>query len=334
MRLVLAALSAIAALAAGAKSHAHESRPLYIEITETAPGDVSLKWITPASVAYSDMPTLSLGPPCERLAGAQSPARQGAQRYRCDGGPGGVRVEIAYPLFQSVDHALARVAYADGRTQTAVLDPSKDVWEIPAEATFAALARSYLTLGVEHILGGVDHLLFLTGLLFIASDVRRTIVTVTGFTLAHSLTLIATALDIVRVSVPATEAVIALSIVFLASEIARGDRTTLAWRRPALVASTFGLVHGAGFAAALGEIGLPQTEKVGALLFFNLGVELGQLGVVALVFAVILALKTFAASAFERIRDDARIPLAAAYALGVVSAAWFIERAARALTPA
>ncbi|NWG92876.1 MAG: HupE/UreJ family protein, partial [Parvularculaceae bacterium] len=154
-----------------------------------------------------------------------------------------------------------------------------------------------------------------------------------GFTIAHSVTLALVALGLLRVSVPAVEAVIALSIVFLATEIARGDKTTLAWRRPVLVASAFGLAHGAGFAAALGEVGLPKTETLGALLFFNLGVEAGQVAIIAAVFAMLFAVRR----AVPIIAALLRLGLfrrAGGYALGVVSGYWFIERAAALIEPA
>jgi hypothetical protein len=164
--------------------------------------------------------------------------------------------------------------------------------------------------------------------LVLARTPRRVLLTATGFTIAHSLTLALVALDVVRVSIPAVETLIAFSIVFVASEIARGEKATLSWRRPIIVAMTFGLLHGAGFAAALAEIGLPQTEKPAALLFFNLGVEAGQ---------VMLAIAAFAAFWLgRRALDASRLaPLTApaferlaGYALGIVSAYWFIERGA------
>ncbi len=208
--------------------------------------------------------------------------------------------------------------------RTAILKPDETSWVLPEPQSFAGVARSYFIIGVEHIAFGVDHLLFLAGLLFIAGTFHRAIVTATGFTLAHSLTLALVALDVIRVSVPAVEAVIALSIVFLAAEIARGDRTTIAWRHPAFVASAFGLIHGAGFAAALSEIGLPAGEKVSALLFFNLGVEAGQIAIILGVFGALAAASRYLqaparGAAFAR-------PLG--YALGVVAAFWFIERTA------
>ena len=215
--------------------------------------------------------------------------------------------------------------FDDGQTRSIILDPGQVVWRIPAPETFASVIKDYFALGAEHIFGGIDHLLFLAGLLYIAGTLRRILITVTGFTLAHSITLFLVALDVIRVSVPAVETVIALSIVMLACEIARNDRTTLTWRRPLLVACGFGLVHGAGFAAALTETGLPQTEKISALLFFNLGVEAGQLLIIAVVFTGLWAVSRLYRS-LPRAYENQQLRLVFSYTLGIVSAFWFVER--------
>jgi hydrogenase/urease accessory protein HupE len=178
---------------------------------------------------------------------------------------------------------------------------------------------TYLLLGVEHILLGFDHLLFVLGLVLLIRRPRAVVVTVTAFTLAHSLTLAATTLGLVMVARKPVEVCIALSIVFLAREIVR-QRESLARRLPALVALVFGLLHGFGFAAALAEIGLPEGEIPPALLAFNLGVEAGQLLVVAGAMAVLALVARLRAPLLPPLR------LAAGYALGVVASAWLIER--------
>ena len=224
---------------------------------------------------------------------------------------------------------LIRATFENGEARTAVLTPEETMWMVPAPASFGGVARSYFVIGVEHILFGLDHLLFLAGLLVIAGNFRRAIVTATGFTIAHSLTLALVALDVIAVPVAAVEATIALSIVFLAAEIARGNRGTLAWRRPALIASAFGLVHGAGFAAALSEIGLPATEKTAALLFFNLGVEAGQVAIILLVFGALAAVRRLPVlPRIEEIGGGRGASRILAYALGAVAAFWFVERTA------
>jgi hydrogenase/urease accessory protein HupE len=186
-------------------------------------------------------------------------------------------------------------------------------------------------LGVRHILEGYDHLLFLMCLMLIARTGRRILITITGFTIAHSITLALSALGVVRVPIPAVEAAIALSIVFLAVEIVRGDPNSLTYRYPIAVSSSFGLLHGFGFAAVLGETGLPQTEIPAALLFFNLGVELGQ---IIFLLAVIAAyqLVRFAGRALANydLSIDALRPLQtpAAYAVGILGSFWMIQRVA------
>ncbi|MCB2097290.1 MAG: HupE/UreJ family protein [Parvularculaceae bacterium] len=306
---------------------AHDSRPLFVELTEIADSQVELTWTAPATVDAGNAPQLSLEKPCvESRRGGADPRRQSAL-YECKIADAALAID--WPAFNPSISTLVRVEFASGETRTAILDPSQDHWRGPAAEDFKGVSRSYFLLGIEHILGGIDHLLFLTGLLIIAGTPRRTFVTVTGFTLAHSATLALVALGLIVVSVPATEAVIALSIVFLATEIARGDRTTLAWRRPVLVASAFGLVHGAGFAAALGEIGLPKTETIAALLFFNLGVEAGQIAVVIAAFsALAVARRVRGATSTVRSAPVAHATRVAGYALGVLSGYWFIERLA------
>jgi hypothetical protein len=172
-------------------------------------------------------------------------------------------------------------------------------------------------------------LLFLGLLAMIAGAPRRIFIAATGFTIAHSITLALTALDVLVVSVPAVEAVIALSIVFLAAEIARGERATLAWRRPALVASLFGLAHGAGFASALGEIGLPQTSRIPALFYFNVGVEAGQIALLAAGVAALALARRLARPIHEAMTGGPARRLIA-YGVGALASFWTIERAASA----
>lgn len=317
---------AVLAVAAVSPARAHDSRPLFIELTESDGLRVDLKSMAPAAVTREDAPRVALKAPCtEERREAADPLRQRAV-YVC--AIKDAAITINWPSFNPSLSSLIRVVYANGETRTAILDPSSTEWHAAAPDSFSGVAKSYFRIGVEHIAGGVDHLLFLGGLLIIAGGFRRTLVTITGFTLAHSLTLALVALGLVRISVPATEAVIALSIVFLATEIVRGDRTTLAWRRPVLVASAFGLVHGAGFAAALDEIGLPKTETLAALFFFNVGVEAGQIVAIATVFAAALLARRFALLSSAGGIDAPLAQRVAGYGLGAISAYWFIARLA------
>jgi hydrogenase/urease accessory protein HupE len=264
---------------------------LSIVIEEMAEGRYSLSWRAPPSIERENAPRVMLGAPCAAVSTSAADSLAGRTIYRCDMDIEAAPLTIAYPYFNPSVASLVRVVRRSGEVSTALLGPETSEWRAPAPESFAGVAASYFALGAEHILIGIDHILFLAGLLILARTPRRILITVTGFTLAHSLTLALVALDAIRVSVPTIEALIALSIVFVAAEIARGDKTTLAWRRPVIVATTFGLLHGAGFAAVLGEIGLPQTEKIAALLFFNIGVEAGQLLLVGAALAGALLLR-------------------------------------------
>ena len=177
----------------------------------------------------------------------------------------------------------------------------------------------YTRLGIEHIWTGFDHLLFVLCLIWIAGTWRRILITITGFTLAHSITLALAALEIVRLPVPPIEAVIALSVMFLAVEITRGRRNNLTWNYPVAVSSSFGLLHGLGFAAVLNEIGLPRTELLTGLVCFNIGVEVGQ---VLFALGVVLVL--------QLVNQWARFAVvgqtAVGYFVGGIATYWFFER--------
>ena len=179
----------------------------------------------------------------------------------------------------------------------------------------------YTWLGVTHILGGFDHLLFVLCLIYISRTRKKLLWTITGFTIAHSLTLVMTTLGWVQVPIPPVEASIALSIVFLALEILKNKGGSLTLKYPVLVSSTFGLLHGFGFASVLEEIGLPENELGTALFTFNVGVELGQLlFVISLVLLKIILEKIVPVWTM----DSYRRPIG--YFCGIVSMFWLIER--------
>jgi hydrogenase/urease accessory protein HupE len=219
--------------------------------------------------------------------------------------------------------AMVKVVWLDGQTRVYTLTARQPVVHLYGSADDARgmgeIAAAYLTLGVEHILWGADHLMFVAALLLLVGFRRKLVWTITAFTLAHSLTLASAALGILTLRSPPVEACIALSIVLVCAEALHG-RQTLAKRLPALVAFTFGLVHGLGFAGALADIGLPQQHLATALLTFNVGVELGQLAVIGAAWLAWLALRRFDWAAF------ARQP--ALYAFGTIAAYWTWSRVA------
>ena len=214
----------------------------------------------------------------------------------------------------------------DGQPGVTVLSPEKSSWSVPDRPTWWSVSLEYLQLGIEHILGGIDHLLFVTGLLILARSLRRVIIVITGFTIAHSITLSLAALKLINLPIAPTEAAIALSILFLAAEIARGREDSLAFRYPLLISSTFGLLHGLGFASALKTIGLPTVEIPSALLCFNLGVEVGQITF------ILCLLGIYRLTSLVRLEPLTCWPgfrTTAGYVLGIPATFWFFQRLAQ-----
>jgi hydrogenase/urease accessory protein HupE len=244
---------------------------------------------------------------------------------RCAGGLEGGTIRID-GLEETTTDVLVRFEFADGIGEARRLTPSNPSFTVPTQPSRLEVLRTYLLLGVDHILLGIDHLLFVLALLLLVKGLRRVIATITAFTLAHSLTLAGATLGLVHMPGPPIEAVIALSIMFVASEIIRSrqGRPGLTERYPWAVALTFGLLHGFGFAGALAEVGLPQDSIPMALLFFNVGVEIGQLIFIASVFA--------STALFRRITLRIKVPQPAwawavpPYAIGSLAAYWVIQR--------
>ena len=217
---------------------------------------------------------------------------------------------------------LLRVVFANGSNSTAIIKPSEPWVTIEGPRSAWQVAWDYTVLGVEHILSGIDHLLFVLALLLIVKGMRTLLITITAFTLAHSITLAAATLGWLWVPGPPVEAVIALSILFLASELVKVNRGqhSLTANYPWLVAFTFGLLHGFGFAGALSQVGLPQNEIPLALLMFNVGVELGQLLFIVLMLALI---RTLHKIQYKWPQWAHQLP---AYGIGSMAAFWFVER--------
>ena len=328
LRLGLCAVTAALLIWAALPAHAHDSRPLLVELQQLNDTRLMVRSTAPPSLDAANRPELSFGAPCIALQDTQA---NGPAQFECPQGITGVQLFINYPFYNPSLSTLIRVRFENGETKSDIVEPAQSTWIVPARESFTGVAKSYFEIGFRHIVGGIDHLLFLAGLIYIARTPRRIMVTVTGFTLAHSITIFLTALGIIRVSVPAVETIIALSIVVLAGEIARNNRDSLTWRRPIVVAAGFGLVHGAGFAAALSEIGLPQTETISALLFFNIGVEAGQFAIIGAILAIGWGLNKLPLRSLTNL-DAPRIRNAYGYGLGIVSALWFFERLWGAVT--
>lgn len=321
---VLSGLAALLALAA--PSSAHEVRPAYLEMVEQDAETWDLLFKVPAAGddlrfgLYLQMPAdvERIGLPEGGFSGRAHIERSTIRR---SGGLDGTEFTVD-GLSGTLTDVLVRIERVGGTSQVLRLKPDSPSFVIEPVPGRLQVAATYSGLGIEHILLGIDHLLFVLALLMLVDTIRRLVLTITAFTLAHSITLAAATLGWIAVPPPPVEAVIALSIVFVAGEIihSRQGRPGLAQRVPWLVAFTFGLLHGFGFAGALSEIGLPQQQIPLALFTFNVGVEIGQLLFVA---AVLL---------LARMPQWLRVPVpgwwreAAAYGIGSVAMFWVFER--------
>ena len=321
-----------AAVASSQNAAGHEVRPGFLDLRETESNVFLMTWKVPALGALHLAMEPRLPSTC-RFIGEPTTVQTGGAfveraRIGCDHGLDGERLAIA-GLEATQTDVLARIESRNGAVWNARLTPTAPEIEIAGTLNWPAVVRTYVCLGVNHILFGVDHLLFVFCLLLLVRDARKLLLTVTAFTVAHSITLTAATLGIVHVPAAPVEATIALSIVFLARELVSGEaeRSGVTRSYPWVVAFSFGLLHGLGFASALAEIGLPQGEIPLALFAFNLGVELGQLTFIAAVLSAwwlvrILAGATPAISMFT--------PRVAGYAVGITASFWVFARLAAA----
>jgi len=309
-----------------APAAAHEARPAYLQLHEIDAETYDAFWKVPGlgedrrlaiHVQFASG-TNTVGTPSVSFANNAF-----LQRWRVhrDGGFDGSAIRIE-GIEATLTDALVRIERLDGTTQTVKLSPSSPAFTVEAKPGSGEVARAYLVLGIEHILLGIDHLLFVLALMILVRDAKRLLWTITAFTAAHSLTLAAATLGWIHVPIPPVEATIALSIVFLASEIAhaRAGHPSLTCRKPWIVAFVFGLLHGLGFASALSEVGLPGNAIPVALLFFNVGVEIGQLMFIASVLAVVAGARRVS---LPRFVWNWRLP---AYAIGAIASCWTIQR--------
>jgi len=312
---------------------ADEFRPAYLQLRQVDSTRYDVLWKVPAldeSVALRVAPLFPAG--AQALTPVQSIYAGGAQsrrwRMEIEGGLGGKTIQFADGSGLRLD-VLVRLERADGSTQLGrLLLPLESRFLVTASPGAFEVVRTYTALGIEHILTGFDHLLFVLALVLLVQGARRLIATITAFTVAHSLTLAAATMGWMEVAGPPVEAAIALSIVFVAAEIVRSrqGRPGLTQRYPWAIAFVFGLLHGFGFAGALAEVGLPQLAVPTALLFFNIGVELGQLVFIAVVLAIIAAGRWLGhRSAASKPPWLWRIP---PYVIGSSASYWMLERLA------
>ncbi len=307
-------------------SQAHEGRPVYIEVTELTQGQMQLRWKIPPVLPSGAEPLIRLsGAECQISAGTMQASLTGTQLYQCSGDTADMQVDLKYKGANPVLSTLVMLQRDNGHTQSIMKGPDKFSIPLPAKETFFSVAKQYTLAGADHILEGYDHLLFVLCLMMLAGSLKRVLITVTGFTLGHSVTLGMSALAQWSLPPEFIEPLIALSILMLAVEITRGNKTTLMYRYPLLIATGFGLLHGFGFGGALAEIGLPYSLRIQALGFFNLGVEIGQIIFVIIAFLLFTLLKPLIA------RASSKLPLfnmsyLVLYPAGVIAAYWTIER--------
>lgn len=302
----------------------HEIRPAYLQIIQTSETTYEVFWKIPRM--GDQVPKIHpVFPPfftVEELKSPNQTPTSAIYSYKIASQKGlqGNILTIG-GLNKTLIDALVTISYLNGEKVTLMLQPNKDSTIIPGETSTSDVVKTYTLLGFEHILLGIDHLLFVLALIMITKGRWKILKTITAFTIAHSITLSLAALGYVNFPSPPVEAVIALSIIFLAVEIINNlnGKQTITSKKPWLVAFSFGLLHGFGFAGALASIGLPQQDIPWALAFFNIGVELGQIAFVLVVLFLIsiLALKK---------KWPPFVKKVPAYAIGSLAAFWLVER--------
>lgn len=309
-------------------SFADEIRPSYLQMKETAPNIFKTLWKVPSQGDKKLGINVELPPNCKDRRNSNVELLNNAYIERwivsCNGGLLNQKISINGLNATSTD-VLLHLEFANGRAESAHLTPTNSTYLVPAQHSTLQIASTYTWLGIEHILIGIDHLLFVFTLLLIVQNWRRLVMTITAFTIAHSITLAASTLSFVHVPQQPVEALIALSILFLAMEYIRGQQGKIGAvaRWPWMIAFIFGLLHGFGFAGALAEVGLPNGSIPLALVFFNIGVELGQLLFIVAVLSLGLMLEHL-----KRPKILIYVKSVAIYVIGSLSAFWLIERVA------
>lgn len=313
-------------------AQAHRFAPSLLKVVETSAQQYNVVWKTPAQ-GVSNVRLEPRWPESCEVANATPPQLEGtgvvtSLQLQCsDLGVDGLVGETlgVSGLGANQASAMVMVSLLDGRHYQEVLDTEQSEFVVPAESTAGNVAGDYTWLGMEHIWMGFDHLLFVLGLLLLVGGGRRLFWTITAFTLGHSITLSLVTLGFLDFPVALVEFTIALSIFVLAVELTRTDRRDALWRNPWWLAGGFGLLHGMGFAGALAETGLPQDNVPLALLFFNIGIEIGQIAFILVLLGVWYIVRKPLTSWEERLLP---VPV---YVLGALSAMWCIERGLEAL---
>jgi len=318
-------LTCVALFHAPRPAAAHEVRPGYLEIRQRSADTYDVLWKVPALGELRLRLEARFPEECvvtaPRITTKSGDSFLHRWSIQCPDGLVGRSIAID-GLADTMTDVLVRFERTDGTTQVTRLRPAAPAFTVTASPNLFQVATTYTILGIEHILLGIDHLLFVLALLFVVRGAWPLIKTVTAFTVAHSITLGLAALGLVHVPGPPVEAVIALSIVFVAKEIVsiEAGHPGLTQRQPWIIAFSFGLLHGFGFAGALADIGLPQRDIPVALLSFNIGVELGQLAFVFVILGLVGLVRLFMIESRPWMRT---VPV---YGIGIVATYWTIER--------
>jgi hydrogenase/urease accessory protein HupE len=321
---------------------AHPLAPSLLQLEERGEaGQFDVLWKRSALVSSRTPVSPVLPAQCSELTSPRVQRESSALlvRWRVDCGEEGLvgaGIEVQ-GLAESKTEALVRIQLRDGRQISSLLRAEDSIFVVPARAQRMDVLRDYTRYGLEHILSGLDHLLFVFGLLLLSKNLRSLVETVTSFTLGHSLTLSLCALDWVRIPNNLAEVAIAGSLLILACELARGPEQPVTWMRrwPWLMAVSFGLLHGLGFASALRELGLPQEELLVALFSFNVGIELGQLAFIGVALLLLWAVNRtldnetpMALPTGVLSNLPPRVRWVPVYGMGMLSAYWLFVRIA------
>lgn len=327
MRLLQLCLGLVLGLVLVQGAQAHRFAPSLLKVNEIDQGQYHMVWKTPAQ-GTSNIPLRPTWPESCEVKNASAPQLEGTgkvsswQLHCSDLGDDGLVGETlgVAGLGANQASAMVMVSLRDGRQYQEVLNAEQPDFVIPAESSAGAVMSDYTWLGMEHIWGGIDHLLFVFGLLLLVGGGTRLLWTITAFTVGHSITLSLVTLGYFDYPVALVEFTIALSIFVLAVELTRVSKHDMLWRNPWWLAGGFGLLHGMGFAGALAETGLPQDNVPLALLFFNVGIEIGQIAFILMILALWLLVRRPLAPWQGRLLP---VPV---YVLGALSAMWCIER--------
>jgi len=307
---------------------ADEIRPAFLELNQKSDNTYAVLWKKPSQgEAKSPLKLAPVFPKSAKIIGVKKITKTISatlESYVLKESEALINKPITIEGLEATSSdVLVRVHYLDGETEFIRVLPEDPHFSLTHESGFFNMASTYFILGVEHILEGFDHLLFVLALLLLVGNIRVLIWTITAFTLAHTITLMLASLDMIYFSSRAVEATIALSIVFVAAEViyAMRGRDHITKKYPWVIAFGFGLIHGLGFAGALKEIGLPQNEIVPSLIFFNVGVEIGQLIFVSVVLLLAWIVKKVVGQGVFR-----QAEMMTTYAIGSIAAFWLIER--------